>query len=116
MFFLRFARADVADGDDLAPPVDGCRFVFRPDLDVILVPEAFRIHEDEVGALRDQPVQVVGDAAVGKGDERTLFQQDNLCVFVKTAQAGGRGSAAGHTADDDILMGQNCLLPPGGTG
>jgi hypothetical protein len=113
IFFIRFPRTDVADCDHFALPVDGRCFVFRPGVDVVLFPKPFRIHEDKIAALRDEPVQIVGDAAVGKGHIGTLFQHDDLRVFIETAQAGSGGRSAGDPADNDIFTGQQYLLPPG---
>ena len=111
-FLVGFPRAEVPYRNGPALPVDGGHFLLRAGVDVVLLPEPFGIHEYQAAAFGHEPVQVVGQAAVGKGHIGPFFEQDDMRRLVQTAQAGGRGRSARDAADDDVFAGHGVTCFP----
>ena len=93
----------VADTYDLLGAVDGQGLVAHADLDVEALLEHLGLGHEELGAVLDDAAEVVGQAAVGEGDEAVLLEHDDAGLFVQTTGARGGRGAAGDAADDEDL-------------
>ena len=102
--FLKLPAAfEVAHGHGLAGAVDGHHLVAHAHVHIEAGAEVGGRLQRQRRFFRDRPAHVVGQAAVGVGDEAGLFKDDDLRAFIQPAQARRARRAAGHAADDDDL-------------
>ena len=99
-FGVGFTGGVVPDGNGFRGGIHGQNLVVHPHIHIEAGMKGFGRLKLQLGTVGDGAADVVGQAAVGKGNEPAFLQQDNLGVFVITAQPGGSTSAAGDTADN----------------
>ena len=71
--------------------------------------EALRRLEGQLLGILNDPADVIGQAAVGVGDEPGPLKYHDLRLLVQPADAGSSGSTACHTAYNDNF---HIIVPP----
>ena len=95
--------------DGLGRRVDGGGLVAHPGIDAEPLPEPLGGLEGERLLILDHPADVIGQAAVGVGDEAGALQHHDLRLLVQPADPGRRRGPAGHPANDDNF---HAVVPP----
>ena len=95
-FGVIFTGLDIVHGDLLFLRIDGGDFIPYPHIHIEPAVEALGCLESESRFLVDLTADVIGQAAVGKGDVLSPLEHDDLCLFIQTTQTGRRRSAASH--------------------
>ena len=90
----------IAHGDGLFLGVDGGDLMAHPHVHPEPPPEALWGLEGELLGVGDDPADVVGQAAIGVGDDSEIARH-NLGPLIQPADAGGRRGPSGHPAHDD---------------
>ena len=91
----------VAHGNGLGCAVDGRGLAVGAHLHVEALAEALGGHHQQVVPLRDDPAEVIRQAAIRIGDGRALLHHHNLGELVQPPQPRRRARPRGHPADDD---------------
>ena len=76
-----FVRLEIAHGHLARLPVDAQDFRIRPYVDAVTLPHALGCFYEQAFSLLDGAADVVGEAAIGKGDVGTAFEHHDFRVF-----------------------------------
>ncbi len=62
--------------------------------------KVFGTGDQQLLPIPDRTTEVIGQSAVGKGNVRTFFEDDNFRIFGDTAQPCSGSGTAGNATDD----------------
>ncbi len=98
--FIDLAGLGLPHGHGLAITLNRGHLLPRPYLDVEARPEALRRHHQQALALRNHPTEMVGQAAVGEGDELPTLHHHDLGFLIQPPCPCRRTRPARHPTDD----------------
>ena len=107
-FGVSFTGIETFDLDESLFGVNCRDLLFDTDVDTESVGETLdRLHE-EFRTLGYCTSDIVWQAAVGVRDVFSAFEQNNVGLFIHSAQAGGDGCSSGDTSDNQVFhLGNN---------
>ena len=102
--FLKYLPGfQIGHGDRLLVGMNGSDLVAHTHGDPKAGEEALRRLEGQLLGILNDPTNVIGQTAVGVGDEPGPLKHHDLRLLVQSANAGRSSSAACHAAHDDNL-------------
>ena len=109
MFLKLLVALQVSDGHGLPLRMDGNDLMAH--LHVYMEPgeEAFRGLEDQIRPIGNHITDIVWQTTVGIGDIPRALKNYDFCLLIQSANTGGSGSTACHTAHNDNF---HVIVPP----